>query len=81
MVADRAVRVRAKRVEPLALDRDPATAEIAARGHLRDDRRFHETRAFAETSLEIAAAVCCCWARMAASAPLSSATCWLKCSA
>jgi hypothetical protein len=58
MVADRAVRMRPKNVGPWASDADPQVAAVA-RGvlqHLRDDGRFHETRAFAETSMELAAA-------------------------
>lgn len=57
MVADRKVRLRARDVEPFLGDGDPCAAEIAGGilQHLRDDRRFHETRAFAETSLELTA--------------------------
>ena len=58
-VVDRRVRMRAKRVAPFLEDADPHVAAVA-RGvlqHLRDDRRFHETRAFAETSLELAVAM------------------------
>lgn len=59
MVADRAVRMRPKNVAPWTRDEDPLTATVA-RGvlqHLRDDGRFHETRAFAEANMELAAAV------------------------
>lgn len=58
-VADRDVRLRAKNVEPLAAHPDRQTAAVA-RGllqHFRDDSQFHKTRAFAETSLELSAAV------------------------
>jgi hypothetical protein len=55
MVADRKVRVRSKHVEPFCDDADPVVAQTAAgiRRHLSDDARFHATRAFAETSLEL----------------------------
>jgi hypothetical protein len=62
-VVDRRVRVRAKGVEPLAGDPDGVTAAVA-RGvlqHLRDDRHFHATRALAETSIELAAAIRRVW--------------------
>ena len=54
-VADRAVRLRSKHVEMFCGDADPCVAEVAAGvlQHLRDDARFHETRTFAETSLEL----------------------------
>jgi len=58
-VADRQVRVRTKHAMPLTEDADSQVAAVA-RGvvqHLRDDLKFHETRAFAETSLELASAV------------------------
>jgi hypothetical protein len=57
-VADRAVRVRAKHAAPLVEAEDPCLAAVAGGllQHFRDDRRFHETRAFAETSLELTAA-------------------------
>jgi hypothetical protein len=57
-VADRRVRVRAKDAAPLAGDPDPRVAAVAGGllQHVRDDVRFHQTRAFAETSLELAAA-------------------------
>ena len=57
-VLDRRVRVRTHRAEPLTGDADPQTAAVA-RGivqHLRDDARFHETRAFAELSLQLTVA-------------------------
>ena len=52
-VADRKVRLRSKHVEAFLDDADPYVAEVAAGilQHLRDDARFHATRAFAETSL------------------------------
>ena len=58
-VADRPVRVRAKHAAPLEHADDPRLAAVAGGvlQHLRDDRRFHETRAFAETALELAAVV------------------------
>lgn len=51
-VADRAVRVRPKLVEPLAGDDDTTDAEIAAGilRHFHDDQWFHATRGFAEVS-------------------------------
>ena len=57
-VVDRRARVRTPRAEPLAWDADPQTASVA-RGimqHLRDDARFHETRAFAELALQLTVA-------------------------
>jgi hypothetical protein len=57
-VADRQVRVRARHVRPAVDDPDPAVAALA-RGmlqHLLDDARFHETRAFAESSLALTVA-------------------------
>jgi hypothetical protein len=54
-VVDRAVRVRLRQALPLAEDLDPLTASVV-RGiiqHLRDDARFHETRAFAELTLQL----------------------------
>jgi hypothetical protein len=54
-VSDRDARLRSKHVAEWKNDPAPAMASLA-RGilqHLRDDARFHETRAFAETSLEI----------------------------
>ncbi len=57
-VVDRPVRVRRKHAEPLLADADPQVAAVAGGvlQHLRDDRHFHETRAFAETSLALSAA-------------------------
>lgn len=57
MVADRRVRVRAKRAELFLNDRDPCMAEVAAGvvQHLSDDVWFHATRAFAETTLALTA--------------------------
>ncbi len=63
MVADRSVRLRSKHIEASLEkgedDGDPCTREVAAGAlqHLRDDARFHATRAFAETTLELAALV------------------------
>ena len=57
-VVDRRVRVRRLRAEPLAGDEDRQTASLA-RGilqHLRDDARFHETRAFVELALQLTVA-------------------------
>ena len=58
-VVDRKVRLRTKNVAPWATDSHVETATVA-RGllqHFRDDAQFHKTRAFAETSLELSAAV------------------------
>jgi hypothetical protein len=58
-VADRAARVRAKNVEPLIADSNPIAAAVA-RGlcqHFRDDAVFHRTRAFAEATMELSAAI------------------------
>jgi hypothetical protein len=54
-VADRQVRLRTKHAEPFCSDPDPCAAQVAAGilQHLGDDAQFHETRAFAETSLEL----------------------------
>ena len=57
-VADRQVRLRARHLRPAVEDSDPAVAALA-RGmlqHLGDDARFHETRAFAESSLALTVA-------------------------
>ncbi len=57
-VADRQVRVRRRHAEAFAQAAEPSLAAVA-RGliqHLRDDARFHETRTFAESSLELSAA-------------------------
>jgi hypothetical protein len=58
-VADRRTRVRPKNVAPLVDDPDPVTAAVARglRQHFRDDAVFHRTRAFAETTLELSAAL------------------------
>jgi hypothetical protein len=58
-VVDRRVRVRAKNVEPLVDDPDPVVAAVARglRQHFRDDAVFHGTRAFAESTLELSAAL------------------------
>lgn len=56
---DRQVRIRPKHIQPFVQDADPRIASIA-RGvlqHIRDDIRFHQTRAFAELSLELTASV------------------------
>jgi hypothetical protein len=57
-VVDRQVRVRSKHAEPLLASADPRVAAVAGGilQHLCDDRRFHDTRAFAETSLQLTAA-------------------------
>ncbi len=58
-VVDRGVRLKAKNVEPLSAHPDRQTAAVA-RGllqHFRDDWQFHNTRAFAETTLELSAAI------------------------
>jgi hypothetical protein len=54
-VVDRRVRVRSKHAEPFLGDADSCLAAVAGGvlQHLRDDLRFHSTRAFAETSLEL----------------------------
>ncbi len=54
-VADRPLRLRSKSAEAFRDDPDPCVAAVAAGvlQHLRDDARFHATRAFAETSLEL----------------------------
>ena len=58
-VTDRRLRLKVKNAEPAAAHPDYETAAIA-RGllqHFRDDSRFHATRAFAETALELSAAI------------------------
>jgi hypothetical protein len=58
-VVNRRMRVRSKRVAPLVDHGDPRLAALA-RGILRhhaDDRWFHQTRAFAELSLQLTVAV------------------------
>jgi hypothetical protein len=55
MVVDRRVRLRSKHVLPFVDNPDAMTATVA-RGllqHFRDDAVFHDTRAFAELSLEL----------------------------
>ena len=54
-VADRSLRLRSRNVEPFSDDPDPCVAGVAGGvlRHLGDDARFHATRAFAETSLEL----------------------------
>lgn len=54
-VADRRVRLRARRVEPFADGSPTPTAELAAGvlQHLADDQLFHQSRAFVETSGEL----------------------------
>jgi hypothetical protein len=54
-VVDRRVRVRAKHAEPFVGGPDHRLASLAGGvlQHIRDDAHFHETRAFAETSLEL----------------------------
>ncbi len=56
-VADRALRLRPRHAEALLSADDRCLAEVASGvlQHLADDARFHETRAFAETSLELSA--------------------------
>lgn len=58
-VADRKIRLRTKHAEALLDDDDCLVAEVAAGGlqHLRDDARFHETRAFVETCWALTAQV------------------------
>ena len=55
MVADRKLKVRMKHVRPFLDDVDPVTAAVAGgvHRHLQDDRVFHATAAFAETSLAL----------------------------
>ncbi len=54
-VVDRPVRVRLRQAVPLAEDPDPRTASVVQGiiQHLRDDARFHETRAFTELCLQL----------------------------
>jgi hypothetical protein len=54
-VADRAVRVRPKLIEPLLTDDSPDCAETASGilRHFEDDDWFHSTRAFALTTAEL----------------------------
>jgi hypothetical protein len=56
-VVDRQARVRRKTIGPLLADADPRAAAVG-RGmvqHFADDARFHETRAFIESSLALTA--------------------------
>ncbi len=55
-VVDRKVRVRAKLLEPFMLNDGSPQAEVAtgAWQHLDDDRWFHQTRAFAEITAQLA---------------------------
>lgn len=52
MVVDRRVRLRIKHVEPFLADPDPVTAAVAGGvfRHIKEDARFHNTRAFSELS-------------------------------
>ena len=54
-VVDRKVRVRRKHAEPFLGDANPEMVAIAGGvlQHLRDDAKFHETRAFAELSIDL----------------------------
>jgi hypothetical protein len=54
-VADRSVRVRPASAATIAAGDDPVAAAVAggALQHLRDDARFHNTRAFMAASLEL----------------------------
>ena len=54
-VADRKVRMRARRVQPFLSGDDSVQAEVAAgvMQHLNDDQWFHETRAFVEINAEL----------------------------
>jgi hypothetical protein len=58
-VADRRVRVRARRVAQWVDDPDPCVAAIArgVRQHQQDDDWFHRTRAFAELSAQFSAGI------------------------
>jgi len=58
-VADRPARLRSRHAELFQGDADPCVAAVAGGvlQHLRDDAHFHGTRAFAETSLELAVRV------------------------
>ena len=58
-VIDRRIRVRTKHAQPLIPDHDAVTSELAAGvvQHHADDRWFHQTRAFAELSLEFSATI------------------------
>jgi len=54
-VADRSVRLRARRMEPFRETASPFDAEVAAGAlqHLEDDAWFHKTLAFVETNVEL----------------------------
>jgi hypothetical protein len=58
-VVDRQTRLRSKHAAAFQNDPDPCLVAVASGvlQHLRDDARFHETRTFAETSLELTARV------------------------
>ena len=80
-VVDRSTRVRAKDTLPFLEAEDPITAAVA-RGllqHLRDDRHFHRTRAFVETSLELSERFVAWFPARRASGRRSSAICWPRC--
>jgi hypothetical protein len=56
-VVDRRVRIRLKHAQAFVSDPESVTASVA-RGiiqHIRDDARFHQTRAFGELTLELSA--------------------------
>lgn len=55
MVVDRGLKVRSRHARPFMSDPDPVIAAVAGGvcQHLWDDKRFHETAAFAETSLAL----------------------------
>ena len=55
-VVDRRVRVRRRHAEPFLDDPDPNIVSLAGGilQHLRDDNRFHQSRAFADLSLQLA---------------------------
>jgi hypothetical protein len=58
-VIDRKMRVRSRTAQTLVKDEDPRVADVA-QGIIRhhdDDRWFHQTRAFAELTLQLTAAV------------------------
>jgi len=58
-VVDRGVRVRPKSAQRLVEDPEPHVASVA-RGvlqHIRDDRRFHQSRPFVELSMQLTASV------------------------
>lgn len=56
-VVDRQVRLRSKHVQPFLEDTDEHIAAVAGGvlQHISDDAKFHNSRAFAETSLELTA--------------------------